>query len=309
MLKPYYPELAQWMENHKDCLTTYDMGPRVDPLLVYHTSPRIYSLMVPRPQKNGSPAGFWAYLSLGDEKAMLIDAGHGLGDLKSVVDSLIGERELIVVNTHFHGDHSLGFYQFPKVYCYKEEAPVLRERMYPGYFEEFCRHDMDPDYYQDGDVIPFHEYEVIPCENHHLFHLGPDHEVELIWMPGHTSGGACYLDKKNRALFCGDALSSTQSVKICSRQKPGKHQEYCTVSAYRSELSALAQRVSEYDGIYDGHALPGADAGVTLDLLAVCDNILNDPNDHYHEIRRRNGSICKEKSRGTASVMYVDASL
>ncbi|MFQ9073117.1 MAG: hypothetical protein ACLR43_10615 [Faecalibacillus faecis] len=36
---------------------------------------------------------------------MLIDTAFGLGDLKGLIHKLIGDKEIIVCNTHCHIDH------------------------------------------------------------------------------------------------------------------------------------------------------------------------------------------------------------
>ena len=41
----------------------------------------------------------WMYLIVGEEKAMLIDTGFGVGDLKGLCNLLSGGKELIVANT------------------------------------------------------------------------------------------------------------------------------------------------------------------------------------------------------------------
>lgn len=52
----------------------------------------------------GSNEGVFCYLIEGSEKAMLIDTGYGLGDLRSAVEKVTG-LPLIIVNTHGHCDH------------------------------------------------------------------------------------------------------------------------------------------------------------------------------------------------------------
>ncbi|MBQ1827472.1 MAG: hypothetical protein II126_05810, partial [Erysipelotrichaceae bacterium] len=55
-----------------------------------------------------------SYLIIGSTKAMLLDSGLGVGDIKSVVDSLY-QGEIIVAHTHTHFDHIGGDWQFDEV--------------------------------------------------------------------------------------------------------------------------------------------------------------------------------------------------
>ena len=55
------------------------------------------------------------YVINGTERALLLDTGLGLTDLKEEVLKLCGEKSLIVVNTHAHVDHNSGNYQFEEV--------------------------------------------------------------------------------------------------------------------------------------------------------------------------------------------------
>ena len=59
------------------------------------------------------------YLILGTDTALLLDTGCGLSPLKPIVDELIGKRNLIVVNSHYHWDHPLGNVEFGEVYIHE----------------------------------------------------------------------------------------------------------------------------------------------------------------------------------------------
>ena len=55
------------------------------------------------------------YLLVGTERALLIDMGVGLGNLRAFVQRLTGGLPLDVVATHGHVDHIGGRGQFPRV--------------------------------------------------------------------------------------------------------------------------------------------------------------------------------------------------
>jgi glyoxylase-like metal-dependent hydrolase (beta-lactamase superfamily II) len=64
------------------------------------------------------------YLVSGDERALLIDTGWGVGDLPGLVASLTS-RPLLVVNTHGHPDHTFGNGQFERVYIHPADARMM----------------------------------------------------------------------------------------------------------------------------------------------------------------------------------------
>lgn len=65
------------------------------------------------------------YLLFGSEKALLIDTGCGLFPLKPIIDKIIGQRELLVFNTHCHFDHRGANDEFPEVYIHESEKSMI----------------------------------------------------------------------------------------------------------------------------------------------------------------------------------------
>ena len=60
------------------------------------------------------------YLICGTEKAVLIDTGLGIGNIKSVVDSLTS-LPVMAVTTHVHWDHIGGHKYFENLAVHKAE--------------------------------------------------------------------------------------------------------------------------------------------------------------------------------------------
>ncbi len=56
------------------------------------------------------------WLVEGREKALLVDTGLGLGDLRGEVEALT-DKPVVVVNTHGHGDHSGGIMPLTGYIC------------------------------------------------------------------------------------------------------------------------------------------------------------------------------------------------
>ena len=49
----------------------------------------------------------YIYLLEGEEKALLLDTGYGIGNLRAFVEKLT-DKPILVANTHYHPDHSAG---------------------------------------------------------------------------------------------------------------------------------------------------------------------------------------------------------
>ncbi len=69
------------------------------------------------------PKDIYTTVILGSEKALVIDNGHGFGNVRKVIES-ITNLPLMVVNTHGHLDHAGGNYLFDEVYINFEDIPT-----------------------------------------------------------------------------------------------------------------------------------------------------------------------------------------
>lgn len=307
--EPIDPESWAWtvkLREDKKLKKVYSIHPYAE---VYCLKEGTFSIFTESADGMGDP---WAHLVIGTEKAMLIDTAFGIGDLKGLVKELTGYMPLIVANTHHHLDHSYGNCQFDQVHCHEYSVPYLEQQHNP--------HAWDHLYNENGkgiwldfdkkDIITFKDYQIIGCPNNYIFDLGNSHEIELIFMPGHAPGGCCYLDKKNRILFSGDALL-TMRVGISSPKDKGlPYSEFCTVTAFRNELAKLALRSDEFDILFPGHHIIGIDKSAVQNMLATCNAVIADPDCYdYTEINTR-GVECKmKKVKGLGTLSYVDSAI
>ena len=154
----------------------------------------------------GGGGDVWSYLIIGPEKALLIDTGFGVGDLKGLASELSGGKPVLVAITHVHPDHSAGNAQFDRVYGHEYSVPQMEAQRNPHIWDGMLDANGQPimTIFDPADIIAFHEYEIVGVPDGYTFNLGGDYDVELIWTAGHTSGHCVYLDKKSRLLFAGD---------------------------------------------------------------------------------------------------------
>lgn len=233
----------------------------------------------------------WQYLLIGPEKAMLIDTGYGIGNMHALIRRLIGERELIVVNTHDHPDHAYGNCVYGRVYCHESLVPYLElqdETIYDYLFDENGKPiwiDFDR-----ADLPAFRPFEIIGVPDGTIFHLGGDYDVELIHVGGHAAGLAVFLDKKGRNLFAGDAACSDMyfiNLDACHNTQykahngriysPSVNEKYRSLDFVRERTAYLISRKGEFDHIFPGHYIPDLECDLFEDMLRAFDEIAADP--------------------------------
>lgn len=154
-------------------------------------------------------------LILGNEKALVIDNGHGFGNVKKVIES-ITNLPLMVINTHGHLDHTGGNYLFDEVYINFEDIPTYqkyekeKELMLVSYDKLFEEKgiQMWPDEFDRESFMKTTTKKFLPLENHQVIDLG-GRKLEIIKVPGHTIGHITILDYETGILFSGDAISTT----------------------------------------------------------------------------------------------------
>jgi glyoxylase-like metal-dependent hydrolase (beta-lactamase superfamily II) len=132
--------------------------------------------------------------------ALLIDTGCGLYSLKPIIDDLIGDKTLIVVNTHSHFDHVGGNFEFDKILIHHKESKSISEPIDISFLKDSPREiakRFESNYYT---IPPAKNTKSI--DNNEIIRLGGI-SVEVIHTPGHSSGSVSLLTNRDE-LFTGD---------------------------------------------------------------------------------------------------------
>lgn len=180
------------------------------------------------------------YLLEGEEKALLIDTGYAIGNLRAFVEKLTN-KPIEVINTHFHPDHAGGNGEWEKVYVsagWKKDAKSILKTS------------------GDPDKLPFPNYEKIEVGTGDVIDLG-GRTIEIFNAKDCHSNSSLYLlDRKERLLFMGDEMDSWQVLLYDNSNDKEKENEFSTDKALRNYLENLEfvrSLDSEYDWLLGNH--------------------------------------------------------
>ena len=279
----------------------YPENPLVE---VFHMREKIYSLLSRAPgESRGADA--WMHLVVGPEKAMLIDTGFGIGNLKALTDRLTGGKPLIVANTHFHGDHTLGNSWYDHVYCHEYDAEMIRKPISEDMRRRFLPVPGGKKlYYTEEDLPPVRTYEVTALTDGFTFDLGEGYIIELIHLPGHAPGGCGFIDRQERILFSGDAILSTPII-ITGPKPEGPYAKYSTVSSLRDALPRLISKMDEFDVLYPGHSILEYTKAAVPAMLKACNEIIKDPENYLEAGDNGHGTPAYLLDVGATGIIYT----
>jgi len=172
---------------------------------VYKVSEGTFAICEP-----GHWEGVISYLIEGRNKAVLLDTGMGIGDIKKVIEQLT-RLKVSVVNSHTHFDHIGGNHQFNEIAVFDDDFEIENSKR--GRTIEELRGEMS----QENLYKPLPKgfdpkaYKILPSKPTHLLKqeesidLG-DRKLKVLHTPGHSPGSICLLDTKSRELFTGDTF-------------------------------------------------------------------------------------------------------
>ena len=187
-----------------------------------------------------------SYLVEGDRDVAVIDSGLGVDDFAALVASLSG-RHPRLLQTHAHWDQIGASHRFVDVLVHPSETDALRQGISPErYNEVFWRdafdHTQVPAEFDTSSGLPGNEPSGL-LEDGDRIDLG-ERELEVVHTPGHSPGGISFLDRRARALFCGDLLYRGQMYVFFANSDP---------SAFRESLRRVASLADDVDAIYPSH--------------------------------------------------------
>lgn len=212
------------------------------------------------------------YLIIGNEKALLLDTGIGIGDIHAVVREMT-EKPLITVNSHHHYDHAGGNGHFEKVFAHKNAVPVIREQNQAEYRKAFfLQQEARAEYSRKASLRAYMEetaeYELVGIEEGEVFDLG-GRKLEVIFTPGHTKDCICLLDRDNKHLFSADTIVSTPTLMLDVFSD--------TMGVYLDSLKKLQSLKGHYELVFPGHYIRPIGERYIEDMIQCVRRILEEP--------------------------------
>ena len=152
------------------------------------------------------------YLLLGRAKALLIDTGLGVSDVRRVVDGLT-DLPVTAAATHAHWDHIGGFGLFDTVAVHEAEVGWLSGG-FPLSTDEVkrqlaARSRALPSSFDLAEYRVFHGAPQVVFHDGSRFDLG-GRTVVALHTPGHSPGHCCFWEPERNRVYTGDLLYAGQ---------------------------------------------------------------------------------------------------
>ena len=149
------------------------------------------------------------YLLCGSERAILIDTGLGVENIREIVGRLTN-LPVIVILTHAHWDHIGGLGQFETFAVHEEEALWLKKFPLPLSVVRRSLAEKPCDFPPQFDV---QSYRIFHGKPQRLLHDGDRLELgnrtlSVLHTPGHSPGHCCFFEEVRGNLFTGDLIYS-----------------------------------------------------------------------------------------------------
>lgn len=154
------------------------------------------------------PLGVLITLVIGKDKALVFDTGYGIGDLKQCI-AKITSKELIVVASHGHFDHTGGNYQFREVMISKKDYDLCvaynREKWRKRNIARAEALNVLPCGFDIDKYLTRREGNLVPLDMTRTIDLGGI-TCKPIALPGHTQGSIGIFIKEEKLFLASDAI-------------------------------------------------------------------------------------------------------
>lgn len=150
------------------------------------------------------------YLLCGSKRAILIDTGLGIENIKKITDRLTA-LPILAITTHVHWDHIGGHKYFDHIAVHEFEKDWLSAG-FPLPLQAVKRNLMcrPCDFPDDFNIDSYQIFQGTPqmlLHDEDRISLG-NRELVVIHTPGHSPGHCCFYEPERKYLYSGDLIYS-----------------------------------------------------------------------------------------------------
>jgi len=209
-----------------------------------------------------NPAMVYSYLVEGNDSAVLIDTGAGLGDLKAFVEGLTS-KPYVVLLTHGHVDHAGGASLFGQVYLNERDWSLAAEHTQIPARLGFIKGSEKGKIHEE-DMVPPMETGYLPLTDGQEFDLG-GLTVVAYDLVGHTESSMAILMKEERTMLLGDACNSFTFLQMPTSP---------VLSVYADTVEAfVAKHFDEIDTVLFSHGHNTGTPEILKEAVELCRDI------------------------------------
>ena len=226
--------------------------------------------ILPHVTRIAGMGGELCYLVEGEERALLIDGLTGVGSLRAFVRELT-ELPVAMAATHGHIDHVGAAWEYGELFIHPDDIALMYTPTHSG-IEGRLAFASAPNPAAGEkrtaptlrDVPPPRPVKTYPIYDGDIFDLGGV-KLEVIAVPGHTSGTVVFLDRAARVVFSGDACNA--NTLLCGAGAT-------SIEEYRENLYHFKSFQDAFDVMYGGHGAIAVPKTIIDDGIAMCGRII-----------------------------------
>jgi glyoxylase-like metal-dependent hydrolase (beta-lactamase superfamily II) len=210
-----------------------------------------------------------SYLIAGRDRAVLVDTGMGVGDIRQVVEALTS-LPLSVLNSHSHWDHIGGNWRFSggEIAIHRLEAeglehPSSPERVASFFTPESLSRPLPPETDPDhARIRPTKATRLL--DGGETIDLG-DRRLEIIHAPGHSPGGIVVVDRDSKLMLTTDVVYEAPLY---------AHLVGSNIADYLTTLALLEREAAWMERLYPSHNRTPIEPGLVAEARVALEAIV-----------------------------------